>query len=501
MPLSLLQGDASDVRRELARLGLSIAPSRVARDLLTTYIQVFPVEERARCVEKLGWYQDVFITADKCIGNSQELMVFQNNNAIEPALSVSGTVDQWRHSIGRLAAGNSRFVFSLSCAFAPALAAIAGEDSGGFHLRGSSSCGKSTALKLAASVWGKPSSYTRLWRATANGLEGLATLHNDGLLILDELSQIDPKEAGEAAYLLANGQGKTRASRRGLARQSTNWSLLFLSAGEESLTSLMARIGQRTNAGQEICLADIEADAECKMGIIEKLHEQVSPAAMVLALKDYANRYHGAVGLAWLEAVVKNRSNIIKILADSTAQFVDENVLKDVSGQVIRVARRFALAAAAGELATSYGLTGWKEREAVNAASSCFKAWLESFGSTGNREERAILSQVRGFFQAHGASRFDNITNPNHDRIHNRAGFYRVRFDDEREHLVLTEIYRKELCKGFDPKMVTRVLMEKGWLVPGNDGKSSQKPRVKGLGTIRCYVFNARVWDDELCPL
>ncbi|CEK09175.1 DUF927 domain-containing protein [Legionella hackeliae] len=39
-------------------------------------------------------------------------------------------------------------------------------------------------------------------------LEGLASLHNDGLLILDELSQMDPREAGEAAYLLANGQGK-----------------------------------------------------------------------------------------------------------------------------------------------------------------------------------------------------------------------------------------------------------------------------------------------------
>ncbi|WP_457589305.1 DUF927 domain-containing protein, partial [Legionella pneumophila] len=49
----------------------------------------------------------------------------------------------------------------------------------------------------------------RLWRSTTNGLEGLAALHNDGLLILDELSQMDPREAGEAAYLLANGQGKT----------------------------------------------------------------------------------------------------------------------------------------------------------------------------------------------------------------------------------------------------------------------------------------------------
>ena len=107
--------------------------------------------------------------------------------------------------MARLAQGNSRLVFALSVAFAGPLANVAGEDSGGFHIRGGTSIGKSTALKVAASVWGDPVAYPRLWRATANGLEGLAALHNDGLLILDELSQIDPKEAGEAAYLLANG--------------------------------------------------------------------------------------------------------------------------------------------------------------------------------------------------------------------------------------------------------------------------------------------------------
>ena len=116
--------------------------------------------------------------------------------------------------------GNARLVFAISAALAPTLAKFTKEDSGGFHFRGVSSCGKSTALMVAASVWGNPKSYCRLWRSTANGLEGLAALHNDGLLILDELSQMDPKEAGEAAYLLANGQGKTRASRHGTAKPS-----------------------------------------------------------------------------------------------------------------------------------------------------------------------------------------------------------------------------------------------------------------------------------------
>lgn len=189
-----------------------------------------------------------------------------------------------------------------------------GEDSGGFHFRGASSSRKSTALSLAASVWGNPQSYCRLWRSTNNGLEGLAALHNDGLLILDEPSQMAPRDAGEAAYLLANGQGKKRASRTGTVRQSSRWSLFFLSAGEESLTALMAKSGQRINAGQEIRLADIEVDAGCGMGIFEIIHAQLSPASMALSLKKYSSRYHGAIGLAWLSQVVASRQSISRYI-------------------------------------------------------------------------------------------------------------------------------------------------------------------------------------------
>lgn len=497
MPLALLQGDASEVRRELASLGLSISPNKLARDLLTTYLQVFPVEDRARCVDKLGWHENLFVTASQTIGHSSEKIVFQNSHAVESAMSVSGRVEDWRESIGQLASGNSRLVFAISTAFAPALAKIAGEDSGGFHFRGASSSGKSTALKVAASAWGNPQSYCRLWRSTTNGLEGLAALHNDGLLILDELSQLEPKEAGEAAYLLANGQGKTRASRHGTVKPSSRWSLFFLSAGEESLVSLMVRAGQKTNAGQEIRLADIEADAGLSMGIFETTHNQLSPATMALSLKEYSSKYYGAVGMVWLQKVVANQQAIAINIVETLQAFVNSVVLPDSTGQIIRVARRFALVAVAGELATEYGLTGWKEGDSTCAAYKCYKAWLEHFGMEGNKEDRAILAQVRAFFESHGASRFDNIRTPNNERIQNRAGFYYTDDAGFRVYMVLTEVFKKELCMGFEPRMVVRVLMNEGWLKPAADGLPSHKPRIKGVGTPRVYVFTDKIWGGE----
>lgn len=489
MPLELLEGDGSDVRRELAQQGLHIASAQTARHLLAAYIKTWQVEGRARCVDRLGWLGDVYVTPLGSIGHTSELVVFQNGHAIEPAYSESGTADEWCDCVAALAQGNSRLVFALSAAFAGPLADIAGEDSGGFHFRGASSSGKSTTLKLAASVWGKPSNYVRLWRGTVNGLEGLATLHNDGLLILDEIGQIDPAAAGDAAYLLANGQGKARANRNGLARAAQRWRLLFLSAGEESLSAVMARAGKKSSAGQEIRLADIEADAGAGMGIFETLHDISTAAALASAIKEACDKYHGTIGKAWLNHLTENRAQLAACITCDIKNFLAEVVPAGAAGQVERVARRFALVGIAGELATHYKLTGWAQGEAIQAARKCFAAWLESFGGSGNREERAILTQARAFLEEHGASRFEDQSAFHGQRIPNRVGFYRNGADGEREFLVLPDAFREEVCLNFDEKAVKKTLIEAGLLLPAKDGKPSQVVRLPGLGSSRVYVI------------
>ena len=497
MPMELLEGDGIDVRKELVRMGLHIGTTRAAKERLGAYIKVWPVDMRARCVERLGWHGAVYTTPSETIGEAGEVVVFQNAHAIEPALTAVGSVEAWRESVAALAAGNTRMVFAVSVAFAGALLDIVGEDSGGFHIRGKSSSGKSTALKVAASVWGDPSTYVRLWRATANGLEGLAALHNDGLLILDELSQCDPKEAGEAAYMLANGQGKARATRNGTARAAQRWRVLFLSAGEEPLAALMALAGRKANAGQEIRLADFDVDAGADMGVLEALNGHSTPAALVLAIRSAAARSHGAVGLAWLRLIVHDRLRLAVLIQDGIRQFVAEVVPEGATGQVERVARRFALVAVAGEMATHYGLTGWERCECERAAKACFRSWLDSFGGIGNREERSMLAQVRSFFEAHGASRFEDVRATEGQRVNNRAGFYRAGPDGAREFLVLPEAF-KQVCAGFDDKVAAKFLVARGWIQPGGDSRPTQKPRLPGMGTgTRVYVFTSKVLEGE----
>ena len=106
-------------------------------------------------------------------------------------------------------------MFFLSAAFAGPLIAIAMDPSGGLHLIGKSRSGKSSALFVAASAWGRGDAKVRQWRATSNGLEGLAKAACDGILFLDEIGQADGRDAAESIYMLANGMGKQRATTHG----------------------------------------------------------------------------------------------------------------------------------------------------------------------------------------------------------------------------------------------------------------------------------------------
>ena len=165
------------------------------------YIQTRKPTATARITDRIGWQPDgAFVLPDRTIGEGDERIIFQSDGAVSNTFRQRGTVAEWRDAIARRCAGNSHLVFSLSCAFAGPLLHLAGVDSGGFHFRGDSSTGKTTALRVAATVWGG-GDFMQRWRTTENALESMAAQHCDVTMILDELAQLEPAKAGECAYM------------------------------------------------------------------------------------------------------------------------------------------------------------------------------------------------------------------------------------------------------------------------------------------------------------
>lgn len=83
------------------------------------------------------------------------------------------------------------------------------------------------------------------WRSTDNALETVCAAASGTILILDELGQLDPRKAGEAAYMIANGRAKARANAGGDARRRATWLTTLLSIGEIPLADKVVGGGGR----------------------------------------------------------------------------------------------------------------------------------------------------------------------------------------------------------------------------------------------------------------
>ena len=422
-----------------------------------------------------------------------------------PEFFQSGTGTQWREHVGSKCVANSRLMLAVSTAFAAPLLYPTKTEPGGIHLFGASSCGKSTALQVAASVIGPPSEAVRGWHSTGAAIEAIAARCNDGLLILDELGQCHPEAAASVVYTLTSGGGKERSKQDGALRDRHKFRVLLLSSGEPTFPDFLRQAGKRPFTGQEIRLLDIPADAGCGLGAFEHLHGVESPAEFSDQLKRSTALYHGRVLHEYLEKLVNDENadhdGLLKRISGYSKQFFAECsaiLSPGYSGQVHRVATRLALIAGGGELASHYGVTGWDAGEAIWAARRCFEAWLERRDTPGQQESHNLLQQCTAFLETHGESRFTPLEGEHRGpapRTINRAGWKRTTVDaiSDRattEYFVTTSAF-KEMCLGFEHKWAANILVQRGIINPDKSGSSSSGHHIPGEGTKRVYHFPA----------
>ena len=484
MPDAMLYRQGGEWFSELAAAGWSGVPSMRVR--IAAYLSSVSHERRFRCVERVGWFRDAFVLPDGATGRSGgEELLFQSATVTTDLYGTAGTLDGWKEAAA-LSVGNSRLTFALCLAFAGPLLRLTGTEGGGFSLEGDSSCGKTTALQLAASVWGGPA-HVRTWRATDNGLEGVAALHNDGLLILDEIGQVGGRVLSEAAYMLANGSGKTRAGKENPLRRSLTWRLLFLSSGEVGLADKLNECGLRSRAGQEVRLVGVPVHKEHATD----LHGMSDAGALSDRLKAVAAAHHGHAGRAFLQWLTRDvdasRREALALVERWTASLL--TACPDADGQVKRVARRFALCAAAGVLARDRAGILPEAMDAGMAVTACFRSWLEERGGAGASEDAAILAQARLFIEQHGASRFQDLDTQQASCV-NRVGFRKKGDDGRTEYLILPESFISEVVRGFSERRAARVLLDAGLLKLSQIGRLKAERRLPELGKMRVYVLS-----------
>ena len=346
-------------------------------------------------------------------------------------------------------------------------------------------------MRLAASVWGRGDTpgFVRAWRATANGLEGAAAGATDTLLILDELGQIEAREFAAAAYLLANGAGKSRAHRDGELRDLRTWRLMFLSSGEVSLEAkLIEERGRKPRAGQLVRMLDIPA--ERAFGVFDNAGPKGDAGALAKACSLAAATAYGTAGPEFVRRLIAaevSGADVRALVGDFTAAHVPPGA----DGQVIRAADRLGLVAAAGELATKLGVTGWREGEAREASAWALKQWIEGRGGLEPAEVRQAIEQVRLYIGTYGEARFDNLDDPDARPVQIRAGWRKGQGEDRRW-LFPPENW-KVVCAGLDAASVARVLASRAALERGTDSYAKVE-KIAGR-SMRVYAVTPRIFD------
>ncbi|MFH5923820.1 DUF927 domain-containing protein [Roseomonas xinghualingensis] len=518
VPKRLVHADGNRIAEELEDAGLHCNPSGKARSLLKQFIGGVRSKRRLICVDRTGWHnpngRSVFILpGGEAFGPAASTVILQTEHAgTDGAFIASGTLQEWQDQVARYASGNDRIVLAICTALATPLLDIVGGDSGGIHITGDSQTGKSTTLYAAGSVWGKGArgAQVRQWRATANGLEGAAAETSDTVLILDEMGQASGSDVADTIYMLANGSGKLRAGKEGGSRRSRTWRTMFLSTGEITLAAKMAEAGRKMMAGLEVRLVNLPADAGAGMGVFQKLHGMAGPAELAKHIATAAKTSYGTAGRRFLGHLVRARTADQKKLEArvkaAQAEFAKRYLPDNAAGQVRSVADRFALVGAAGELAIQWGVLPWAKGEASAAAAACFKTWLGERGGAGATEDHQALSQVQGFIEAHGESRFTPLVRQDADgyleapradgqRTQNRVGWRRRPAGDSEgwEYLIMPTAWTNEVCKGLDPKRVAAVLRQASLLICGRGKDPSMTVKVPGEGTIRVYRVSGAI--------
>jgi putative DNA primase/helicase len=502
MPRSELAGDASGLLGELLKRGYAYEPNEFKH--LKRYLLKLgsDVRQTYTVADRTGWVDDSFAIENRTYGD--ESIRFRDVEPVkDSAYEMRGTADSWKTEVASLAANNSRLIFGIGCAFAAPLAHVLEIESGGFHVFGATSTGKTTTLRIAASVVGIPSKAVKLWRATANGLEGLAVAHNHLLMPLDEIGQADPKDVGQAAYMLANGQGKTRARRNGDATPAKTWNTLFLSSGEVGLTHYLRAAGIAVKGGQEIRMPDIPACPQNGFGAFESISTFPKPEDFVHALESAVERNCGTALDAFLTQLVSDARSPDWIKVQGKRLWEIANRLKSAAPTeeaIGRVALRFALVQVALEVAHGYGLLPFGVEQCGWSVRTMFDGWMDARGGSGSIEIKQAMERIEHLFVSNEyGDRIHRVDEPRRSdgkplieeaKVRNLLAHKKHdELEGDDEFWVPSAVFAAEIAKDVDRAALTQELQARGWLKPaGSDGKSALRRRLGGK-LSRFYVF------------
>ena len=190
----------------------------------------------------------------------------------------SGSWDAWLQAVSLVTPYPYMFISIYAAAAAPLLQVLRIP---GFvvDFSGETSGGKTTALRMSASVWGKPAedypTAMYSWDSTKVWIERVSGFLHNLPVILDETKRAKhPNIVRDVIYDFCQGQGRGRGSKDG-TRFTDSWRSVLISSGEGAATSFSQDAGTRARV-LSLCGKPLGANPEEGGRVSEELQVRLT---------------------------------------------------------------------------------------------------------------------------------------------------------------------------------------------------------------------------------
>jgi putative DNA primase/helicase len=499
--LTLPRGELTSpvlIQRRLADAGFVLPHPRTDRNLLVEYLGTTIPESRIRLTRRVGWHDKTFVFPDANIGRANDLQFDPYDWQLVGNFDQSGTLESWKEQVARPCASSSRLTFAICVALAAPLLNFAGAgfESGGFHLYGRSSAGKSIFLIVAQAVSGSARRGTlRTWSATVPGLIDAAVGHCDSTLCLDELAvalndpKIGIKGVSQAAFILASGRARTVSATSGHSRRAQlgTFRVMFFSTGEQSLYRLAASHGRQRLRGEEVRLMEIPAEPAGGRGFFSDLTEEhaTDGVGVADAIETACESNYGMAFVTFLDHLIR-RGDLSGTIARLIRDFYGQAAVPEADGWERRFGSRFALAYAAGMIGIEACVLPWHADIVRRSVTACYRDSRGAVPHTAEKVNRAI--RCLKWHLAKNAINIDGKFTPQMQNVVRTAMAYKRHIGGEVCFIVPPTTLRKWSGPDMDPRLVVQQLVTRGLLLEDQERNlPTRQLRIPGLAERRRY--------------
>lgn len=309
--------------------------------------------------------------------------VDRDADEIQRRSSRAGTLAEWKTGADRLLS-----TYGLGLALGQSLAGPLIEllDLTPFtiHLCGHSTHGKSTAARLAGSIWGHPRHTFQSWDVTNVGIEIAAETANGACLVLDELKRFgdDQDRLSRVVYGLNSLQGRLKANQKSELAKQRSWRLTTISTGEYSLYQFL---GEKFQGGHGVRFLDIPT----RSGDLTRDKQHAK------ALDRLSYEQHGVAGNEWIRFL--SDPHVQREIITTHRDWLDTVGDWSDSPELMRICDNLAVIGTALSMASESGLIGWESDGIRDILRWCLDLMTPNRADGRTPDERALAMLKRWF--------------------------------------------------------------------------------------------------------